>query len=294
MAFSLGPRATSAGYRLAAFDRIGSTNVEAMARARDGEREPMWFVTSEQTAGRGRRHRPWIAPRGNLASSILEVVDVSPAVAATLGFAAGVALEAALQKVSIEAWLRSAGSDHMKFSLKWPNDVPAGLQKLAGILLEAEAVAGDRLAVVVGIGTNVVAAPEGTPTPATSLAALGVQIGAEELFATLSDAWAELRGIWDNGHGFDEIRRLWLARAAGLGEPVAIQAGGSIVEGTFDTIDGTGCLIVRTADGKRVPISAGGAYFCSGAAGGGAPWRGPVKITLSPPRALPGEARKPL
>src|SRR6266478_4568008 len=258
MAYSLGPRASLAGYRLAAFDRIGSTNAEAMARARDGERGPLWFVTSEQTAGRGRRHRPWIAPRGNLASSILEAIDVSPAVAAALG------------KVSIEASLRSAGSDHMKFSLKWPNDVLAGRQKLAGILLEAEAVAGDRLAVVVGIGTNVVAAPEGTPTPATSLAALGVHIGAEELFATLSDAWAEFRGIWDNGRGFDEIRRLWLARAAGLGEPVAIQAGGSTVEGTFDTIDDSGCLIVRTLDGKRVPISAGDVYFGSAASAGAA------------------------
>jgi len=55
----------------------------------------------------------------------------------------------------------------MKFSLKWPNDVLAGQRKLAGILLEAEAMADNRLAVVVGIGTNVVAAPEGTPTPAT-------------------------------------------------------------------------------------------------------------------------------
>ena len=128
----------------------------------------------------------------------------------------------------------------MKFSLKWPNDVLAGRQKLAGILLEAEAVAGDRLAVVVGIGTNVVAAPEGTPTPATSLAALGVHIGAEELFATLSDAWAEFRGIWDNGRGFGEIRRLWLERAAGLGQRVAIQTGGSTVEGTFDTLDEIG------------------------------------------------------
>src|ERR1700682_3660093 len=160
-------------------DRCGSTTAEAMARARDGERGPMWFVTSEQTAGRGRRHRPWIAPRGNLASSILEVINVSPAVAATLGFAAGLALEAALRKVSMEASLRSAGADDMRFSLKWPNDVLAGRRKLAGILLEAEAVPGDRLAVVVGIGTNVVAAPERTPTPATSLVALGVHIGAE-------------------------------------------------------------------------------------------------------------------
>ena len=263
MAFSLGPRASLAGYRLAAFDRIGSTNAEAMARARDGERGPMWFVTSEQTAGRGRRHRPWIAPRGNLASSILEVVDVSPAVAATLGFAAGVALEAALQKVSIEASLRSAGSDHMKFSLKWPNDVLAGRQKLAGILLEAEAVAGDRLAVVVGIGTNVVAAPEGTPTPATSLAALGVQVGAGEVFTALSDGWAEFRGIWDGGRGFGEIRKLWLARAAGLGQAVAIKSGGATIEGTFDTLDEQGCMVVRTSTGGRVPITAGDVYFGS-------------------------------
>jgi BirA family biotin operon repressor/biotin-[acetyl-CoA-carboxylase] ligase len=270
MAFLLGPRAVSAGYRLAAFDHIGSTNAEAMLRAREGERGPIWFVTSEQTAGRGRRHRPWIAPRGNLASSILEVIDVSPAVAATLGFAAGLALEAALQKVSIEASLRSAGSDEMKFSLKWPNDVLAGRQKLAGILLEAEAVADERLAVVVGIGTNVVAAPEGTPTPATSLAALGVHISAEELFATLSDAWAEFRGIWDQGRGFGEIRRLWLERAAGLGQPVAVRTSGAPVEGTFDTIDETGCLIVRTSGGQRVPISAGDVYFGSAASAGAA------------------------
>jgi BirA family biotin operon repressor/biotin-[acetyl-CoA-carboxylase] ligase len=270
MAFSLGPRATSAGYRLAAFDSIGSTNAEAISRAREGEYGPIWFVTSEQTAGRGRRHRPWIAPRGNLASSILEVIDVSPAVAATLGFAAGLALEAALQRVSIEASLRAAGSDFMKFSLKWPNDVLAGRQKLAGILLEAEAMPDNRLAVVVGIGTNVVAAPEGTPTPATSLAALGVNIGAEELFGTLSDSWTEFRGIWDDGRGFGEIRRLWLERAAGLGQPVAIQMGGTSLEGIFDTIDDTGCMIVRTADGKRVPISAGDVYFGSAASAGAA------------------------
>src|SRR6266852_460004 len=132
MTFLLGPRAVSAGYRLAAFDQTGSTNAEAMARARAGECGPQWFVTSEQTAGRGRRQRAWIAPRGNLASSILEVMDVPPAIAATLGFAAGLSLEAALRKVSIEAALRSPGSDDLKFSLKWPNDVLAGRKKLSG------------------------------------------------------------------------------------------------------------------------------------------------------------------
>src|SRR4051812_10190059 len=125
MAFSLGPGATSAGCRLAAFDSIGSTNAEALARARAGEQGPIWFVTSEQTAGRGRRHRPWIAPRGNLAASVLEAIEVSPAVAATLSFAAGLALESALQ----QARVRTRASAELQFHLKWPNDVLAGKKK---------------------------------------------------------------------------------------------------------------------------------------------------------------------
>jgi BirA family transcriptional regulator, biotin operon repressor / biotin---[acetyl-CoA-carboxylase] ligase len=266
MSFALGHRALQAGYRLAAFDQIGSTNAEALERARAGERGPTWFVTTLQTAGRGRRQRAWIAPRGNLASSILEVVDVTPAVAATLGFAAGLALEQALHKVSVEAATRTGGD--LNFRLKWPNDVLAGERKLAGILLEAEPIPGGGLAVVVGIGTNVVAAPEGTPMPAVSLAGLGVTISAEELFAALSDGWAEFRAIWDNGRGFGEIRKAWLARAAGLGQAVAIKSGSSTIEGTFDTIDEQGCMIVRTGKGRLVPITAGDVYFGSAASVG--------------------------
>ena len=262
MAFTLGPHAKSAGYRLATFDQIGSTNSEAMAQARAGERGPMWFVTTEQTAGRGRRHRPWIAPRGNLASSVLETIEVAPAVAATLGFAAGLALEAALRAV--------AGSPSVGFSLKWPNDVLAGQAKLTGILLEAEAIPGKGLAVVVGMGTNIIAAPEGTPTPATSLRAIGVETSAEQLFSALSDSWAECRGIWDQGRGFGEIRRRWLALAAGLGQPVAVHTGNATVSGIFDTIDDTGCMIVRTLTGDSVPISAGDVHFGLAASAGAA------------------------
>jgi BirA family biotin operon repressor/biotin-[acetyl-CoA-carboxylase] ligase len=253
MVFTLGPKAISAGYRLASFDQIGSTNSEAMMQARAGERGPMWFVTTEQTAGRGRRHRPWIAPRGNLAASVLETLNVSPGTAATLGFAAGLALETALRA--------AAGDASIGFSLKWPNDVMAGTAKLTGILLEAEAVPGRGLAVVVGMGTNVVAAPEGTPTPATSLKALGLDVSAETLFSALSDSWAEYRAIWDEGRGFSEIRRRWLALAAGLGQLVAVHTGQTTVSGIFDTLDDTGCMMLRTSAGEMVSISAGDVHF---------------------------------
>ncbi len=259
MALALGARARAAGYRLTAFDAVGSTNVEALAAARAGERRSTWFVTTEQTAGRGRRQRTWIAPRGNLASTVLEVLSVTPAVAATLGFAAGLALERALTNVSVEAAAR--GGARVDYTLKWPNDVLGNARKLSGILLEADALADGCLAVVVGIGTNVVAAPEDTPYPATSLRALGVEVGAEDVFAALSDAWAECFGIWDNGRGFGEIRKLWLARAAGLGEPVSIQSGSSVIAGTFETIDDAGCMVIATPDGARATIAAGDVHF---------------------------------
>ncbi|MBQ8106234.1 MAG: biotin--[Afipia sp.] len=267
MAFALGPRARAQNYRVEAFDSIGSTNAEALERARAGERGPLWLVTDLQTAGRGRRQREWISPRGNLAATIVETLDVQPPVAATLGFAAGLSLEAALQTVSMEHRMRSGAS--VQFLLKWPNDVLADDKKLSGILLEAETIGGD-LAVAVGMGTNVISAPEGTPYPATSLAALGITAGAGDLFMALSDAWAEFRGIWDNGRGFGEIRSRWLDRAAGLGEPVSIQSSGTSVEGIFETIDETGCLIIAGHDGKRTPIAAGDVHFGSAKSSGAA------------------------
>jgi BirA family transcriptional regulator, biotin operon repressor / biotin---[acetyl-CoA-carboxylase] ligase len=88
------------------------------------------------------------------------------------------------------------------------------------------------------------------------------------LFALLSDAWAEYRGIWDNGRGFGEIRELWLSRATGLGERVAIKTGSATLEGTFDTLDENGCMVVRTPDGQRMPITAGDVYFGTTASAG--------------------------
>ena len=91
---------------------------------------------------------------------------------------------------------------------------------------------------------------------------------AQDLFVVLSDSWAEFRRIWDEGRGFAEIRKLWLERAAGLGQMVAIKSGGATIEGRFDTIDEQGCMIVRTTGGKFVPVTAGDVYFGSAASMG--------------------------
>ncbi|MDB5522114.1 MAG: Biotin--acetyl-CoA-carboxylase ligase [Tardiphaga sp.] len=261
MAFALGPQARRAGVGLKVFDETGSTNNNAMDHARAGGPAPCWFVTTMQTAGRGRRNRAWVAPRGNLASSVLEILEVTPSVAATLGFAAGLALEKALRQVSAEAVRRAPDSAANDYRLKWPNDILAGGAKLVGMNLEAEARPDGKLAVVVGMGTNVVATPENMPYETACLHALGVSASAEDLFAALSDSWQEMRGIWNNGLGFPDVRALWLERAAGLGQAVSIKTGTSVISGIFDTIDDTGCMIVVTTDHKRIPIAAGDVYF---------------------------------
>lgn len=263
MDFLLGPRARVSGHRVCkSFEQIGSTSAEALDRARAGECGPLWFVSDNQTEGRGRRQRPWIATRGNLAASYLDVMDVPPATAATLGFVAGVALDAALGALC--ALRPETAGKRGLFRLKWPNDVLAGEAKLAGILLEAESIGPNALAVAVGIGVNVAAAPKGLPYLAAALVDLGLPLTARDLFTALSDTWAEHLRIWDCGRGFAEIRALWLARAVGVGAPVVARLGSRTV-GIFDMIDAQGRLVVRLADGSHEAVSAGDVQFGDGA-----------------------------
>lgn len=250
MAFALGPRAAQAGYRLAEYETLGSTNSEALASFRAGEPGPLWIVAHRQTQGRGRRGRAWQSLEGNLAASLLVRLDVPLSVAATLGFVAALAVHRAVANCTEGLALR----------LKWPNDVLAEGRKLAGILLESEA--GPRGAgLAVGIGINAVSAPADTLFPAISLAALGQPVGAEHLFAELSDAWSDFYDAWDQGRGLPNIRAQWLDRAAGLGQEITVQTGDVILQGLFETLDEDGRLVLRAAAGERAVIAAGDVYF---------------------------------
>jgi BirA family biotin operon repressor/biotin-[acetyl-CoA-carboxylase] ligase len=263
--FWLGPVASARGYRLFGFDEIGSTSTEASRAAEAGDVGEVWFAALKQTAGRGRRGRAWETPAGNLAASLLMVPDCDPAVAATLGFVAGVALNRALAACLPSGTLRQgidgAGTQANRIALKWPNDVLADGAKLAGILLEAQKRPDGRHAVVIGFGVNIVSAPSGLPYPATSLHDLGDEISAATIFAALADEWVVAYELWDNGRNVADILRLWRASAAGIGAEVAVKREADVVRGIFESIDDTGRLIVRANDNSRVAISAGDVHF---------------------------------
>jgi BirA family biotin operon repressor/biotin-[acetyl-CoA-carboxylase] ligase len=261
--FALGAKARTAGYRVAGFDEIGSTNTEALAAAAAGDPGGIWFAALQQTAGRGRRGRAWQSTPGNLAASLLVIPDTDPDMIATLGFVAGVALAKALGTILPQGMVQSGETwdGRARVALKWPNDVLADGAKLAGILLEAARTRDGRQAIVIGIGVNVVAAPSDLPYPATSLRTLGIERSAEDVFEALSEAWVEAFGLWADGRGIGAVLDLWRHSAAGLGAPVAVTQDGVVRNGIFETIDSAGRLIMRDDEGARITITAGDVHF---------------------------------
>jgi BirA family transcriptional regulator, biotin operon repressor / biotin---[acetyl-CoA-carboxylase] ligase len=235
-----------AGARHLSFDTLGSTNAEALARSRAGERGPLWISARTQQAGRGRRGNNWISPPGNLYATLL-LNEPSPAVCAPqLSFVAALALHDALGACAPR--LGPA------LKLKWPNDLLLGQAKLAGILIEGES--DPRLAVAVGIGVNCVSHPVDTAFPATDLAEAGISVTPDDLLAGLAAAMTQRLEQWQCGEGFAGIRAAWLKRAAGLGQPIRVRLPERELAGRFHGLDDTGRLQLEQPAGMTL-VTAG-------------------------------------
>ncbi|HVY59076.1 MAG TPA: biotin--[acetyl-CoA-carboxylase] ligase [Xanthobacteraceae bacterium] len=243
----LDPVAAVAGVGLIACDRVGSTNAEALERARAGERGPLWITARAQTAGRGRRGRTWVSEPGNLYATLL-LTDPSPADRAPeLSFVAALAVHDSL--------VACAPSLGPALSLKWPNDVLCGAAKIAGILVEGEGT--DPVTAAVGIGINCARHPEETDYAATDLAAAGALVSPEGLFRALSRTMLERLSQWDRGNGFPSVRTDWVRRAAGRGADIRVRLTGREIAGRFEALDPLGRLVVRLADGTAEIVAAG-------------------------------------
>lgn len=230
-------------YRLTRYDKIGSTNDKAKHLAQAGAPAGTLVWALEQSAGRGRRGRPWQSPPGNLYLSLVLRPSGSPAQAAQLGFVAALALGDALEPL--------LDSGH-SLRFKWPNDVLLDGGKLAGILLESETAAGDGVAfVVIGVGVNLVAGPADAEFPANSLAAAGISGITPGLllegFAHHFEGW---RQCW-LAQGFAPVRRAWLGRASGLGEAVRVRLERKTLFGRFLDLDDEGALLLDGEDGRQ-------------------------------------------
>ncbi|MBQ6653930.1 MAG: biotin--[Erysipelotrichaceae bacterium] len=125
------------------FETIDSTN--SWLKENWQRLEDMTFVSADyQSAGRGRRGRRWISPKGESLMFSLLVRDEE-----LLSRHQLISLLAAYSVVQL---LNGIGLDEVM--IKWPNDVYAGDRKICGILLEG--VSRPNLqCLIIGIGLNV-------------------------------------------------------------------------------------------------------------------------------------------
>ncbi|HWL60239.1 MAG TPA: biotin--[acetyl-CoA-carboxylase] ligase [Microbacteriaceae bacterium] len=250
-AFANFPFACSLTPGLEVIERIDSTNVELARRERLAP-QPHFasLVTLEQTAGRGRLGRSWVAPAG--ASVALSVV-LRPTSAPQSKWGLVTLLGGLAAREAIATQL--PGAD---VALKWPNDVLIGGRKVAGVLAQLVPETG---AIVLGVGINTAMTTEQLPVPtATSIAIeSGATHGrdacrlADDVVTEYLVALAGLFARFEAARGDIDLAGLrdQLESACGtLGELVRVELpGGEDVRGQAIGIGADGSLLIATPDG---------------------------------------------
>jgi BirA family transcriptional regulator, biotin operon repressor / biotin---[acetyl-CoA-carboxylase] ligase len=246
------------GRQIHYFPTIGSTNDEAKRLAAAGAPDGTLVIADEQTAGKGRMGRRWVAPPNTcLLMSLVLRAELPPAQAARLTMLCSLA---AAEAVEAEAGLR--------VGIKWPNDLviaqqaapdPGAERKVAGLLTETSLI-GERLDfTIVGMGINVNLDPaELGPimVPATSVQAeLGRPVDRAALLIAILGR-IELRYLEATGAGRawqdvqPEIHAGWAERLVTVGREVTVTGGESPVHGLAEAVDLDGALLVRDMAGN--------------------------------------------
>lgn len=236
------------------YEELDSTSAQARRRAPHmGTREKSWIIARRQSAGYGRRARSWQSGDGEFTATLSFCSSAPLQKLGELSFVAALAVhDALINDVSSEV-----------LQLKWPNDVLIGGAKVAGLLLEHLEVS-SRARILIGIGINIEHSPRDTPYPATCLAAHAKTLPSPHaLLARIDAAFWPIVAAWEKT-GFGGVRREWLARAAGVGEPIRAVLPSESVDGVFETIDENGALVLRSGSRTRI-ISAGDVFFGSSA-----------------------------
>jgi BirA family biotin operon repressor/biotin-[acetyl-CoA-carboxylase] ligase len=228
----------------------GSTNVDAVAAARNGAPHGSVFFADEQTAGRGRGDHSWeSAAAQGLYVSILLRPAMNTAHLPIVPLAAGLAAASAVSAAS-----------SLKADLRWPNDILIGDRKAGGILVESKTEGGDVSWVVVGIGINVHqrAFDPALATPATSLdLAAGRTISRQAvLIALLESLQQETSVLHDSAVVAAIPARVALSSSWLWNRPIQVHGPQACV-GITRGLDENGFLLVET-DAGIVTVQTGG------------------------------------
>jgi BirA family transcriptional regulator, biotin operon repressor / biotin---[acetyl-CoA-carboxylase] ligase len=195
------------------FERVGSTNDEALAWASQGAADLSIVIADGQTSGRGRLGRKWLTPpQTALAFSLVlrPTVDEIKYPARVSGLGA-LALTDAIASFGLHA------------QIKWPNDILLNRKKAAGILVESVWMGDAPETFVLGMGINVLASSvppsDQILFPATSIETESGQ--AMDRVKLLHDVLSSLI-MWRPKIGTDEFIKTWEESLAFRGEEIQL------------------------------------------------------------------------
>ena len=213
---------------------VESTQAVAWRLAAEGSPDRTVVVADHQSAGRGRRGRPWTDAPG---TSLLVSILVRPRV--PLGLWPLFSLTTAV--AAAEALRRSTG---LAARLKWPNDVLARGRKLGGILLESRSGA-HAPALVIGVGLNL-AQREFSLELAGLATSVALETGSAPARDAVLAALLEEFDAWRarlESEGGEPVRVRWLALGETIGRQVTIDG----ITGVAVGLDADGALLVEDA-----------------------------------------------
>ncbi len=207
-------------------------------------------IAEDQTAGRGRQGRAWIAPPGSsIMCSVVLRPHIVPEHLPRVTMVGGVAVDDTLASLLPG-----------RVAIKWPNDLLVGGKKICGILSEATWIGERLVAVILGIGINVRVDFSGTELAgvATSIEAeLGRAIDRRVMLANLLGhvyTWAERINE-------PALFETWRSRLGTLGKRVTVytepdKRHSPSYTGVAESVDNDGALIVRLDSGEQRRVRA--------------------------------------
>lgn len=228
------------------FQEVETTMDTAKILAREDAPHLSCVVAEHQTRGRGRLNREWISSKGGLWFTLILKPLEPPPLVYIYNFAASLSLSRVLNQLF-----------DVDISVKWPNDLLLGKEKLAGMLSEME-TRGDMVQfLVIGIGINVNNDPSNKKFKAVSLKnVLKKKVSRKQI---LTAFLLEFKNRIQNING-PEIIAQWKEQTSTIGSRVRVETFDSFHEGKAVDVDETGALIIEDDQQKRKKIIYGDCF----------------------------------
>lgn len=226
---------------------IDSTNTVAKSLANKGAVEGTMVIAEEQTMGRGRLGRQWLAPGGtSLLFSLIFRPNLEPARVQGLTMICALGIRQAIRELTC-----------LPAQLKWPNDIMLHGRKVGGILTEMSSTGQHLDYVIVGIGLNVNLQADLLPAGfnATSISQeLGQFVSRVKLLQQallcIEKRYLALRaGCWPLAE--------WAGALDTLGQRVTLHTAHGTWQGVAEKVDDEGALLVRLDNGRIKRVTEG-------------------------------------